>query len=350
MNNQDMWEELKLSCRPVFMYGTGNGSDKLLSVMSGKDLHIDGVFASDGFVRDRSFAGMKVRSYSDVISEHGDDINIILAFGSSLPDVMSFIAELDRRHNLYIPELPLYGGVLPDKVWYRDNADRLESVKNLLADDYSKCLFEDAVAFRLSGKLKYLQRTEPFADSLKYLFTKHYVRAVDGGAFKGDSTALISSLDVDNVIAAEPDPRTFAKLTEYAVNETGAQIEAVNAALSAQNGEVIISSSGSRGSGQSGKNHRSKETVVKTVTIDSLAGDRPVNLIKLDVEGDENAAVDGAVNTIKTYHPDMAVSLYHKTDDIIELTEKIHSLMPEKKLYLRRPPCIPMWDLCLYAN
>ena len=57
----DLWEYLAKERRPVALYGTGDGADKIISVLERyglKDLII-AVFASDGFVRDRSFKGFK---------------------------------------------------------------------------------------------------------------------------------------------------------------------------------------------------------------------------------------------------------------------------------------------------
>ena len=64
---QDLWEYLSEVRRPIALYGTGDGADKIISVLERyglKDLII-AVFASDGFVRDRMFHGFKVISYSE---------------------------------------------------------------------------------------------------------------------------------------------------------------------------------------------------------------------------------------------------------------------------------------------
>ena len=45
----------------------------------------------------------------------------------------------------------------------------------------------------------------------------------------------------------------------------------------------------------------------------------------------------------------LAVSLYHRTDDLFALPRLVHALLPTHRLYLRRVPCLPMWDLTLYA-
>ena len=67
------------------------------------------------------------------------------------------------------------------------------------------------------------------------------------------------------------------------------------------------------------------------------------------MEGAENNALRGAEKTILTHRPAMSVSLYHRTEDLWTLPWLLHEFLPEKKLYLRRPDCIPFWDLTLFA-
>ena len=55
----------------------------------------------------------------------------------------------------------------------------------------------------------------------------------------------------------------------------------------------------------------------------------------MDIEGAELAALNGAVNTIKTYRPKMALSAYHKFEDVYALPNFIHSIDQGYQFYLR---------------
>ena len=48
--------ELSEGSRPIVLYGTGNGADKVIEYLSSLGRLPDAVFASDGFVRRRTFA------------------------------------------------------------------------------------------------------------------------------------------------------------------------------------------------------------------------------------------------------------------------------------------------------
>lgn len=74
----------------------------------------------------------------------------------------------------------------------------------------------------------------------------------------------------------------------------------------------------------------------------------PPTFLKMDIEGAELEALIGAKKTIETYKPKLAISIYHKPEDIIVLIEYIKKLVPEYKLYLRH---YTNWrtDTVLYA-
>jgi len=74
---------------------------------------------------------------------------------------------------------------------------------------------------------------------------------------------------------------------------------------------------------------------IETTTIDKVVGLENVTFIKLDVEGAEYNALLGAQNTIIKNHPKLAISIYHKPEDIFELPELILSLDDSYRFYLR---------------
>ena len=66
------WEMLALEKRPVYIYGMGNGADKIFEVFEQYKIKAKGVFASDEYVRGHSFRGYKVKKYLEVCEEEED--------------------------------------------------------------------------------------------------------------------------------------------------------------------------------------------------------------------------------------------------------------------------------------
>ena len=88
---------------------------------------------------------------------------------------------------------------------------------------------------------------------------------------------------------------------------------------------------------------------IETVSLDEYMGDRKVTFIALDIEGEEFKALKGAEKIIRTQKPKLAISVYHKPEDIYELPELIKSFRPDYKLYLRHYHLLDMAETVLYA-
>lgn len=87
---------------------------------------------------------------------------------------------------------------------------------------------------------------------------------------------------------------------------------------------------------------------VSVSSIDQeLVGER-VTFIKMDIEGSEMQALRGAEQTIRAQRPKLAISLYHRFEDVIEIPQLILSFHPDYQLYLRH---YTFWDseTVLYA-
>lgn len=74
---------------------------------------------------------------------------------------------------------------------------------------------------------------------------------------------------------------------------------------------------------------------IPVTSIDNACKGEKVTFIKMDVEGSEKETLEGARQTIVQQHPKLAICLYHKPEDIVELPAYVLSLCPTYRLYLR---------------
>lgn len=68
---------------------------------------------------------------------------------------------------------------------------------------------------------------------------------------------------------------------------------------------------------------------VQTKTIDDFVkeeGLKKLNFIKMDIEGSELKALQGAEQAIRTFRPKLAIALYHKADDFILIPSYLENL------------------------
>ena len=94
--------------------------------------------------------------------------------------------------------------------------------------------------------------------------------------------------------------------------------------------------------------NRGGDTPIQMVAIDEL--NTPFTYIKMDVEGSEALALRGGMHTLKQYKPKLNIACYHRSEDLYTLPLLIHELQPDYKIYIRRHPCLPCWDLNLYCK
>jgi len=164
----------------------------------------------------------------------------------------------------------------------------------------------------------------------------------DIGAYVGD-TALWFSKAVGpqgKVYAFEPEPSNFEKLKANLERNKVTNVIPLQLALSENEGEMQIASGG----GSSAITETAGDTSVKVTTVDKFveANKLPrVGFIKMDVEGHELKVLAGARETIKTFKPSLALSAYHRGDDLIKLPKFLLELNPNFKFYLKH--CGPGW-------
>ena len=343
----DLWKYLCSTEKTVVMYGMGNGADKILSVCAGYGIEVADFFASDGFVRGHSFHGKTVLSYSAVKEKYGaENIIVLLSFASSLPDVMELFYKVADECELYAPDVPVCGEELFDLEFFNAHRVEIDKVYNLLCDEESKSIYENVIKYKLSGDIKYLRYAVSDRDTVWETLIGDVQTAADLGAYNGDTVRELKSYrpDVKTVYAFEPDRRNFRKLSEYANATDSPKVIPVNAAAWSEDTTLSFADSGNRNSGAFAKG---KQIEVNALSLDSVLGNSRVDYVKYDVEGAEKEAIIGSEKVILNHRPTLLVSAYHRSEDIFALALQINALCPDYRLYYRRYPYVPAWDLNL---
>ena len=358
IKQEDLWSYLDRSSSPVALYGTGDGADKIIKVLEDRGLggRVQAVFASDGFVRDRSFRGFKVESFDDVRARLGDGMTVLVCFGSSRPEVLANIERISGICKTFIPDVPVCGETVFDAAFVSENKDRLQHLYDLLEDDISRRCYENYINYKLTGRPDLLQNSETPDDEkalLGNVLSGTYF--LDLGAYNGDTVKRYMELlpDPEGAVAVEPERHSYRKL-ETACEGYGGKVIPVHALISDHTGDGVMTSSHGRGS-RSGSITGAGEGInkVKTVpvaleTIDSLMEGKVPGFIKFDVEGAELEALRGGIRTIEKHGPVLMVSCYHRSEDVFVLPEEILKIRSDYRMYIRRSRCIPGWDIAFW--
>jgi len=203
-----------------------------------------------------------------------------------------------------------------------------------LADEVSKNQLNNILNFRLSSDINYMRGFSPiedkqyFEDFLK-LNSSGSESFADIGAYDGFTSQVFIEKcpDYNKIFLFEPDEQNIRLARENL--EGHDNIDFFQMGLSNEKTTLRLDSKGSSSTlGESG------DQTVKVDRLDAVLGD-PVSFLKMDIEGAESCAIEGAKETIARYHPKLAIAAYHKADDFWRIAEQVLSISDNYQLYLR---------------
>ena len=370
-----LWEYLKTAGKPVVLYGTGDGADKVLARLAETGVPVSGIFASDEFVRGQQFHGFTVQAYSELMVLQKKVI-VLIAFASELPDVMERFYKLASVHETYAPHVPVFSGEeTVTAAWIKKYERELQTVYERLADAVSRETFASVLNYKLSGKLSYLQacttnRTEDLRTIFSFGREETYL---DLGAYNGDTVQEFLQLThgrYKKIIALEPDPKNFKKLTDYVRQYELKNVTCLQAGVWNDCGSLELTGNGGRQStfweadrsGFATQNlsqtcsmkKKIKKQQVTVVSVDAVLGNDHADYMKFDVEGVEKEALEGAAGHLvpdgNGALPKLLVAAYHHDEDLFALPLLLWKLQPEYKIYLRKHPYVPAWEINIFAK
>ena len=216
---------------------------------------------------------------------------------------------------------------------YKNNTPLYSELYGLLADEESKRVFTKLINFKISFDYNFMQgftnnHTEQYFDK-KILPPMKNITFVDGGGYVGDTaTEVIKNYpDFKKIYLIEPISENIRiakrELLEYK------NVEFITCGISDKK-ETLYFNEEKSFSTIYGKGTQS----VEVDTLDNIIKES-IDYIKLDIEGAELDAIDGASQIIKKYKPVLAICVYHKAEDWYGVPQKILAINKEYKVYLR---------------
>lgn len=164
---------------------------------------------------------------------------------------------------------------------------------------------------------------------------------IDAGAYNGDT--MDEFLKWNGGIYKVYSLELSADMCAVIERKNIPNVQVINCAAWSRNENLFFEDS-SRG----GNVNSAGTDAVLGRTIDAILDGEEATFIKMDIEGAELEALKGAKETIRKYGPKLAVCIYHKYDDILQLGRYILDLNPDYKFLIRHYTTC-MWETVLYA-
>lgn len=174
---------------------------------------------------------------------------------------------------------------------------------------------------------------------------------VDVGSLDANTAINFSewSKDYKKIYCFEPDKENIVKcidnISKSLIKE---KTELIQAGAWNCDGNLYMKSQGNGLSFVSDVNKDQCCDSIKVNKLDTILKDSRVTFMKMDIEGAEFEALQGAKEVIATQKPKLAISVYHKPEDIISLLDLIISYNDSYMFYLRHHSIVS-WDTVLYA-
>ena len=335
----DTWEDVKECAKnkKMFIFGAGQFGQTVYREMNKYQTSWDiiGFLDNDPNKKIETICGLPVYT-PDVVKNYSMQDIIVLICSMKVANMARQLDELGVVHYFSYFFLDLPNG-LRETCYQTDiSIEDIEWLGQRLEDNESKNLLKEIVNKRKIGSFDY---TDIQSQCSEYFFNEFFEISddevfVDGGGFDGDTIEEFINF-------------TQGKYKRiYSFEPQKDKIEIIKQKLWKYNGKVVLFEKGLYdcqtelcfAAGDDNLSGRIEENqdgeIIQTIDIDS-AIQEPVTYIKMDIEGAELKALQGAAETIKRDKPKLAICIYHKPEDLWEIPRYIDSLVPEYKFYIK---------------
>jgi len=238
-------------------------------------------------------------------------------------------------------------------LWMREknvvNKYDVKKFYHLLKDEKSKKILDMIIAFRETLDMKYYvvpddSSTQYLPSDIPIFQSINTLNLIDCGAFVGDTVHSFISLTqqhnikVDTIISFEADSKNIEKLNQEIQHQKklapSTNFIVYPAGVWSKNKFLHFSNDGDSASKILGV---ANETTISipVFSLDSTVKNMNINYIKMDIEGAELKALEGAKEIIRQQSPILAICLYHHPSHLWKIPLLINKMNPNYDMYIR---------------
>lgn len=324
--------------KPVWIFGAGGFARALGQVLLDEGYQVYGFVVSEP--ANTQLLDLPVVSWSDVGWENAQLAMGVFSHMTSYTKILNE-ATTAGFNKVFMP-WELYTQFEKQLGWrywltpmnyITDNLDQIHSVTRLLADVESVDCLLNVLLFRTGLLPEYADYRSPDRHYFNSISTSKFknkkIKFIDGGAYTGDSyQEARENLSIDTAYLFEPDPKNFAKLTQFAGDDAICYPHALS------DSAKTITFAGGVGPSSAATDHG--DIKIEASSIDTLFPKQHIDFVKLDIEGSEADALRGAADLLKRCRPVVAMALYHRPGDMWQLPLLMNQLVDDYKFYIRQ--------------
>jgi FkbM family methyltransferase len=287
----------------------------------------------DDFTEDQHFLNAPVIKSADIPA----DAFVLSAAGGRPLTARRLLEQKGVAHLDYFALLQWSGLSLPEAVFnegfknqFENNRSQIDWLFSVLENEESRNTLQKLLSFRYTYDLDYLtgfeekqssQYFEPFINVDKGVF-------VDVGGFDGATTETFiqRSPNYNKVYVFEPETVNFLRCKDRLSGYRDVELLPYGAGSKSETLRFAPNGSSSAVSAAG-------DVEIEIRRIDDVVRDIPT-VIKMDIEGGEREAIDGARRLIANHRPALAICVYHRAADFWDIPRTILAMNPRYKVYL----------------
>ena len=286
-----------------------------------------------------------------------DKLIVIIMLGNPLP-VQEQLDELGIPWVTHV-DLSLEDMMdLPkERVWFENKIPQIEQALSLFCDEESRKVYVKGICNRIAYPISKCKWKDLY--SAGEYFNQSFMQLgeneeyVDCGAYNGDTILefIKTAKNYKNIYAFELDKDNYEEMQRR--TQGVENLHLFNYGVWNNNQDIIYGCGNGSNEPRDGisilKAGDGEEMKASVVKLDDLLRDKSISFIKMDIEGSEVQALEGAEEIIKAQAPKLAICVYHKTTDLWEIPLLLKKFNPQYTLKLRHHHCCNCCETVLYA-
>jgi FkbM family methyltransferase len=329
-------DEVLAELTDVVVFGTGGASNSLTKVLAEHNVNILYYTDNDKSKHEKIFLGKTIKS-PDVIFQEKPIILIASYWARD-------IAKQLKAHDITYYDFSFCVDFQRWKEHFNCEVFNSSSALTFAMNNFTAFDLES-----LLSCIRYRQTYDPLF--LPEQYCEHYQHPqvspaindiyIDGGSWQGDTLQELKDALADNIEihCFEPDVQNYKILNKLVALKTYLNVKINKSALwnKIQKLEFLCSDEAvhTMQSRVTDESSNGKKVQVDAIDLDSYCSQENITptFLKLDVEGAELEVIEGAQLTLKGAAPKLALSAYHKPNDLWEIVEKVKAINPNYQFY-----------------
>lgn len=333
-------DDLARSTTPTLMYGAGVFAYVLQRYLEQCGITVQAAIVDRAYAGAENYVELPVLVTEDSAQQLAN-ANIVIGV-TNYPPVVEHLQRLGARH-IHVMDIPDYLNMprpFMDQTFVGEHASEFSRTLDLFADDLSRQTYIASINCKVSENLSYVSEVvkldELYFPKDEFPLTESET-LLDVGGYTGDTVHEFHRLmcgKYTGIISLEPSPENF-KVLESTAQAYGTE-RVIAVPVGAWDSKTTLRFTPKKQHIDNQITESGPESI-SVDTIDNILADlgRSVSIIKLDINGAEYRALQGARQTIQKNRPRVITRL-HTKEDYYRIPLLLKSFLPSMKLYLRQ--------------